>query len=493
MKRFISILLVSVMLLSLMTACASDGDGKDKNTDNVVTTAPTGEATKPIKDYVEDELPELNFGGRTIVILSSESDGAADEITVEELASDVVNDSVYNRELYVEERLGVKIENFKVDPTSNGEAFENLVSIQLNSDDDSYQIIAYSTGPFTRFVFEKAFTDLKTVDHIDLSGPWYSQKFIDEATIDDSLFLVTGSLSLSLTRFMYVVYYNKAMAERYSAGTPELTDLYSIVDRGEWTIDKYRELGASIYDDANGNSQYDEEDVYGLSFTTGQVCDIAFSTFDINILSSTDDGWFELDVNVERMYNAYEKLYSLMYETPACVTGFDVPKLFSNGQLLFAVERLMNVESTAFRNMTDDYGVLPTPKLDTDQKNYYTYSYDTYTSFAIPGTNPDPDCAGAVLEALSSYAYRDTMPAYLDTALKGKYMSDARSRKMIDLAVDGLKLDTAWIYIETIGSNFPRAFSGELSGGNETFSSTYASKERQVKRNLIGYKNSYFQ
>ncbi|MBR5454002.1 MAG: hypothetical protein IKV54_07980, partial [Clostridia bacterium] len=117
MKRFISVLLVSVMLLSLMTACASEDKGKDKPTDpSVTTTAPTGETTEPVKEYEKDELPELDYNGKTVVILSPDSIGATDEITVESLTSDVVNDSIYNRERYVEERLGVEIVNLKVDP-----------------------------------------------------------------------------------------------------------------------------------------------------------------------------------------------------------------------------------------------------------------------------------------------------------------------------------------------------------------------------------------
>lgn len=489
MKRFISVLLVSVMLLSLMTACASEDPGKNNEKVPSDTTAPTADTTVPLKEYVKDELPELDFDGKKITVLTHETTLTADELTVEELTSEVVNDSVYNRERFVEDRLGVEIENYRVDPQKGD--YETLVTIQHESDDDSYQLLAYCTGPFTRFVFDGYFCDLNTVDYIDLSKPWYSQQFIDKAEIFDSLYLVTGSLSLTLSRLMYVTYYNKTLAEKYSAGIPELSDVNAIVDSGEWTIDKYRELGSEVYEDANGNSKYDDEDIYGMSFTGGQVCDIPFSTFDIDILSRTDDGWFELNVDTERMYTAYDKLYTLMYETPTCINGtLDVNTIdvFPSGQLLFMIERLTYAESPAFRNMTDDYGILPTPKLDTDQKNYYTYSYDEYTSFAIPRTNPDPDCAGAVLEALSSYAYRDTMPAYLDTALKGKYMSDPQSRKMIDLAVEGLKLDTAWIYIESIGSNFPRAFSGSISGGDESFASTYTSKERGVKRDLLGYR-----
>ena len=69
--------------------------------------------------YEPDELPELDFGGETVTMLSRglKNGGFSfyeTNLTVEELTSDVLNDSIYNRELYVEDRLNVEIENVKV-------------------------------------------------------------------------------------------------------------------------------------------------------------------------------------------------------------------------------------------------------------------------------------------------------------------------------------------------------------------------------------------
>ena len=141
--------------------------------------------------------------------------------------------------------------------------------------------------------------------------------------------------------------------------------------------------------------------------------------------------------------------------------------------------------------MQDDYGMIPFPKYDVSQKEYYSYAWDQYVSFSIPATNPNPDAAAAVLEAMASYSYRETVPIYLDIALKGKYMNDAKSRKMVDLIVDNFKLDTAWIYIFTIGAGYPSAYRSTIYENDTAFASKHQKKSNEVKKDLFGFKVRY--
>lgn len=83
--------------------------------------------------------------------------------------------------------------------------------------------------------------------------------------------------------------------------------------------------------------------------------------------------------------------------------------------------------------------------------------------------NTSPEIVGAVLEAMASYSYRETMPLYLDTVLKGQYMSDAESRRIVDIIVDGISIDAAWIYIDTLANRYPANFSEMLNRGSNAF------------------------
>jgi len=493
MKSFFSVLLAVAMLLSF-AACAGGDSNTPKDTTPSGDTTTGGTVTNPVIQYEEDELPDdLDFNGALIRFLVVDKTDKLSEICTDELNSEIVNDSVYNREKYVEDRLGVEIQPEYIDDDD----YEDAMERQYASDEDLYQIYGYVTFAFTRFIFMDQLVDLYDLNYIDLEKPWWSHTFNEEAEIMDGLYVTTGSLSLSLTRYLFAIFYNKHLAEVNSSKFPELNELYDIVDRGEWTYDKFYELGSSIYVDNNGSTTPDKEDTFGIGFQRAISTDAMWSSFDINVLSPDGEGWFELDVPTDKLYTAMEKIYNLIYNTVGCYDAGkqdgDLDKLaqmFANDSLLFMNNKLLAIESTTLRNMQNDYGILPFPKFDEVQKNYYSYAHDSYTSFGIPKTNRNPDAAAAVLEALASYAYRDTEPAYLNTALKGKYMSDPQSRKMLDLVVDGFKVDAAWIYLETLGASYPSSFRQMLVDDMQNYASNHASMSNKVKNALKIYRLS---
>ncbi len=169
----------------------------------------------------------------------------------------------------------------------------------------------------------------------------------------------------------------------------------------------------------------------------------------------------------------------------------DVGTVFANGQNLFMVGMLGLAEEPALRNMTDDYGILPYPKYDLSQKEYYSYSYDEYRVFSIPVTNEEPEIAGAVLEAMASYSYRNTSPIYLDQVLKGKYMSDANSRRSVDILVDGFMLDAAWVYIDTLTNKYTPLFRNMIMDGDTNWASEHQSRLPKIKFYLKYYKEQF--
>ncbi len=493
MKKIICIVLALSMLIPL-SSCKAEEDAK-KPSDT--TKAPSETTSNPEIYYEPDSLPDdLDFGGMTVKFASLAGDKLTYEInfTVDELSSDVVNDSIYNRELYVEDRLGVEIENYKLINVTDE------IDKNLNSGEDVYDAYIHSNHNISKFVFFDYFTDLNTVKYLDFDKPWWSQKFNEEAALFDELYLSTGSLCLSLVRNTFAVYYNKALAEDYEGSIPELANLYDLVNSGKWTFDKFVELGGGIYNDLNGDSTRDLEDLYGIAYGDHTQIDAIWSGFDLNIFSKTSDGWYELDVNTDKMYTALGKLHTLIHETTGSITANVVdsngeeyknsaPEVqFANGTNLFLVSEILYAQKESLRNMQDDYGLIPFPKYDENQKDYYSFSSDTYGAVAIPITNSDPDVVGAVIEAMASYSYRNTLPLYLDTVLKGQYMSDADSRRMVDIIVDGIMMDTAWIYLHTLACQYPEMYRYMVEEGDQSYAAKHASLEKNVKTVLKIYK-----
>ncbi|MBP5236795.1 MAG: hypothetical protein J6128_04595 [Clostridia bacterium] len=452
-KRLICFILVFSMLAAL-ASCAADSrpsDGQDDTTLEDDTSETRREPNETTIYYEPDSLPEtLNFGGEKVVFLAPTDDRFAGEITAEELSNEPVNDSVFNRERFVEERLGVEIEQFGVKLIDYNKTFE----AQMAADDDLYQICAAATVWFSPFIFNNYLQDLYEIEYLDFSAPWWSQLFINEAEIADRLFLTTGSLTLSTKKFIFALFFNKKLAEDYSVSYPDLSDLYSIVESGDWTYDRFYSIVSQIFTDLDGDSETDENDFYGFALEKTPV-DTVWSSFDMRILGRDEDGWLSLDINKDKVFKVYDMMKTLVYNTkgvfsePGSMSNLETK--FANGELLFALLQLLSAETPALRNMQDEYGLIPFPKYDEEQKDYFTYAHDQYLTFSVPKTNVNPDTAGAVLEAMASYSYRETVPLYLDIVLKGKYMSDAKSRKMVNLIVDSLKIDGGWIYTRSIG------------------------------------------
>ena len=496
MKNAISIILILSVLFSFISCAGSSSDAPvpDDTTlaeDTQDTSSETQNEDTTIY-YEPDLLPEkLDFGGRTITFLT---DGTPEtsEISIAEITNEPVNDSLFYRERYVEEKLNVEIVDIP-----QGDFISQLRKVHT-ADEDAYQVADHNTFEFSTFVFEHYFMDLSEFEYLHLDSPWWSQKFNEKARIDEKSYIVTGPITLSLNRNIYAMFYNKKLAEDYSGRIPELSDLYGLVDSGLWTYDKLVELCGDVYEDINGNQERDGEDVYGLGIVGSVELDPIWSCFDINILSRTDDGWFELDVNTDKMYNAFDMMSRLFFDINGVFCpGYeedllkDLAVKFAGDTLLFHLNELEYTEKPVFRNMQSDYGVLPFPKYDESQKEYYSYAHDSYVSFAILVTDPQPEQTAAVLEALASYAYRETEPTYLNIALKGKYMSDPQSRKMIDILVDNVKLDTAWIYLKSLANSYPSNFRKVVYQKTGSYASAHESMKQGVTRSIKTYKLSY--
>ena len=488
-KKSVCVLLIISMLL-LIAACSGNETGPEPDTDGTTSGA---EDTTGLQ-YEADELPsDLNFGGEKITFLTikakneSDNDIFRNEVFAEELSNDPINDSIYNRERFVEDRIGVEIEHYDVDLDD----YNKTVIVQQTSDEDIYQVYAASTVWFAPNVFNNYLQNLYDVDYLDFSKPWWSDLFAEQAEIMGDLYLATGSISLSLIRFLFVTFYNKTIAENFQARYPDLEDLYSVVENGDWTFDRFYEICSNIYEDSNGNSESDEEDLFGCVFLNGIDIDTMWSSFDIIIFSRDDEGWFVLDVNTDKLYSALDMINKLVHETTGCYVPAnredyglnELSDKFASSTALFMVNKLHAAESAVLRNMQDEYGIVPFPKYDRTQKDYYTYAHDQYLSYSIPVTNQNPDTAGAVLEAMASYSYRETRPIYLDMVLKGRYMNDPQSRKMVDRIVAGFKLDSSWIYNQSTGA-FGAAFREVIRDHSTSYSVTYAKQSKEVTTGL---------
>ena len=196
----------------------------------------------------------------------------------------------------------------------------------------------------------------------------------------------------------------------------------------------------------------------------------------------------EFNFKDDRSIDFTNKLYSLYYENEGCVNalyrGQENKTSFVDSTLMFEMNRLWRSLSDEIREMKDDFGIIPYPKLNEDQEEYVTLLHNATVATCIP-VSTDIDRANeeisAVIEALASESYRRVAVAFYETALKTAYNRDDQSAQMIDIITgqhdtikSTLTKNFAYEYTQSLGS-IGSIFNTLMANGNTNFASQYDS------------------
>ena len=97
------------------------------------------------------------------------------------------------------------------------------------------------------------------VDNLDFEKPWWPSNLIEQSTINDKLYFVSGDISANVIYAMYVIFFNKGIQNEF-----KLEDPYQLVHDGKWTLDKMIDYSKGIYSDTNSNGTKDVGDRAGV-------------------------------------------------------------------------------------------------------------------------------------------------------------------------------------------------------------------------------------
>ena len=96
--------------------------------------------------------------------------------------------------------------------------------------------------------------------------------------------------------------------------------------------------------------------------------------------------------------------------------------------------------------MDDKVALVPFPKYDENQTEYVSATRDSHSGLIVANNIQNPTLVGTTIEALCMYGYHDITPAYYETTLKLKYLSDETAMSMLDLIRDSVDFDFAILY-----------------------------------------------
>jgi hypothetical protein len=445
MKKTISILLLCAMLCSAV-GCAS---GSEDSESTETTAAETVSAEETVAEETETErltadLPERDFEGYTFVGATKGTSSAhwtSRDFYAEELTGEAINDAVYNRNLAVCDRYNFKMEEYGAEsgePVSDAEK-------AVTAGEDTYDVIL-AGATINSMITKGMLYDLYNVPYMDLSQPWYDQNANSSLSIANKLYVSCGDLNIMDNDATWSILFNKRLAEDLGLG-----NFYDMVKEGTWTQDVLLSAMEAACIDLNGDGVRDSNDQWG---NVGESFDVMAYMIGAGARCFTKDenDMPVLAVDSERYVDAYSKANAINGNANLCLTAVAtnwdwdlLDGVFTEGRCLFSYVGLNRV--TLFRNMEDDFGILPTPKYDEAQENYYnTVSCWSANFFAIPVTASNIERTGIILEALSAESKYTLTPAYYDVTLKTKAARDEESSEMLDIIFNSRVFELANFY-----------------------------------------------
>ena len=443
MKKIIAAwLLIFCLLFAGCGGAARDAADADTNAAEQTTAAETEAETD--RSSIKDSLPDdLDFKGRTFNIFYSNGYDWDSFIDVPEQTGEVVEDAVYTANQTVSERLNVNI-GYKAEDKGDWSTISKIVSTYILAGDTTYDLFMGEQYGLVQIVSNGYFVNANELDYFDFEQPWWNQDFMENLSIGkDIRYFITGDYNLTTLNMAFVLYYNRALYEKYYG---DADGLYKEVFDGRWDLDMLRKIAKEAFIDLDNNGKTTEADQLGfLAYLTYSTVDPFMYCADIPYAVRDENGYFTINMNQERATTLVEKLIDIYYQEGSCCNPKEsIFQTFASGNVMFLSGRFDGAEN--FREMSDDFGILPHPKLDDTQNKYSGMVADCVLLCAIPVTSLNTDIAGAVIEALNAETYRYVTPAWYETALKIKYSRGSSTSEMIDLIRDSITTNFIFAY-----------------------------------------------
>ncbi len=478
-------LILLLALLLLLASCSERADLPEESADgDTVPEETAAETAAPLTEMekraqVTDTLPAKDFAGMQFRI--STKRGTMYEIDTDEMTGDILNDALYDRNLRIEERFNTEIVPI-ITEAGDGQTQISNIRKSIVAADNTFDLAASYVFTTGALVTEGHYLNWVNMPYNDFSEPWWIHGINDNFRVGNALYAVTGDMCLSTLKLTYGMFYNRTRGEDYGLNV----SLYSTIDAGKWTLDDFLATVADIYEDVNGDGVRDSGDFYGFTGETATNLDIYTFAFDIPIMRRDDNGNPQLVVNTERMVTAVEKINRLYWE----LTGSYIPEgnanlpvvMFKDGCALFTTTWLGNAFA-GYREMENDYSILPYPKFDEMQEKYMTGAMDNYSVLGVPITVSDTEMVSILTESLNVESYRTLFPVYYEQALQNKYSRDPESIGMINLLMEGRNFDFSTLFSGQI-SGISTLFRDVINTKTGDFASKYAKTEKAATKGV---------
>lgn len=472
-------LFLALCLCVPIVSCSTPTEETDATVQNTPTdtTTEAQTETEPVDLYAD--LGTADYNGYDYVILNTEE--FKPYMVAEEQTGEIVNDAVFEANAKVMEMANLTIrQELVADPNAT---FKSCV----NAGDNAFDMaIDHDCNSAKRQMGGNYMLNLLELPHIQWDKPWWPQFTTDALTFNDQMYMYSNYSSYLGNWFTRAVFVNLAELRNRN-----VEDLYQLVYENKWTLDKWIEITKDIFVDLDGNGESTVEDFYGFAISGSTYCWLEAWNIEVFQKNGAD---ITIDVENETLVNTMEKVYNWfhdnqgVYYSPTSIDNWSRDSYIG----IFAAESSMStygVIGRLLQGLMDteiEYGILPMPMLDESVGKYYSGTTDRPVS--VPVTCQDKDMVGYVIEAMAISGYELILPAYCDSALKGRYATDEDSTAMLDIIFENRVLGFSYLYSN---ENFPQMMNTLMASNSFDYASYVAknmsSNEAWVQKVVDAY------
>lgn len=469
MKRFILLILALCLILS---SCAARDPGEEPR----VTDTPDYEFTEEDGELFED-IPTGSCRGYVFRILNAETSSPASTMDAEEYTGDVLSDTVFARNLRVEQRIDTEIVQERDTPEN---VFDKTVNSVL-AGDGMYSAVFSTPDHMASLAIEGYILPAVRMRGVDTEKPWWYKEASESVSLLGEVYMLFGDIQLSYFDAHSLVGFNMDLV----SDVDSLEDPYALAASGKWTLDKMLSMMKAVSADLDGNGIRTFDDRYGAASDGSEIIPL-LEGCGKKMTDTGEDGLPHVTCgNDESFYDVFVKVSDAMYPHATIpfvydtvkneADGFTPASLFKNGNVLFLVTDIGHLYS--LRDMEYEFGVLPLPKENEAQKDYISYiSAESVTALGVPAVLRESAYAFEVIENLAAESYRadSTKENYVDRILQFRYVNDEKSGENLRAVISSGVFDNGGIY------NFGGVADAvkTLCYDTDTFSSVMAKVER---------------
>ena len=495
MKRFtksLSLLLALLMLLSVTAVFAGCGETQEGpkvgQTGNVTTNA-EGESAEE-----DHRFDNVNYDGRAFRIYTSTNVSTMGKgnsnFLIEgtgETDGGLVNDAVLERNIQVEDLLGVELEFTQIDLTYNEVAAD--IRRFTTSGTDEYDLVINDIYAYAELLIEGNFRNVLDEECVfDFERPYWYKDYMDDLRLMDGYqYVLAGDYFIDILRDAHLLLLNKQIyLDHYNRKADEL---YDVVTNFEWTYEKMNEIITDMYTDKNLNNVKDKGDQFGFMEPEFWGGSIPFSVSgNPTFISRDEDGYPTVVLHEGDRANQLANAMSTIFNNDSSSVGLtgdvDLLTAFTQDEcLIVGYQRLGSLENSILRQMEGDAAVLPYPMLFASDKKYTTSAHDTTEMGAILATSTDLAFISTVVEVLNRETAKILIPVYYKECLQVQCVDDEKAAAIIDIIHDNFDNSFILAYNLPLGSVMLQSFAEAMQSKRE-FSAVYAGRQKSVDRAL---------